>query len=123
MQYISFYKDRLPFKPKSNVVIYFDVMGIGMKLYYHVLNRFYDRIVDEFHRGGLSSVICPKSPPIWILRNSTATSIHRQARGIFYLMLTYIEMKLMKKKMMAARKFSAEFWKNASEPPFFHHPC
>ena len=38
MQHISFYKDRLPFKPKSNVVIYFDVTGIGMKLYYHVIN-------------------------------------------------------------------------------------
>lgn len=60
MQYISFYKDRLPFKPKSNVVIYFDVMGIGVKLYYHVLNRYYDRIVDEFRRGGLEFCYLPK---------------------------------------------------------------
>ena len=60
MQYISFYKDRLPFKPKSNVVIYFDVMGIGMKLYYHVLNRYYDRIVEEFRRGGLEFCFLPK---------------------------------------------------------------
>ena len=51
MQYISFYKDRLPFKPKSNVVIYFDVTGIGAKRYYHVLNEYYDRIVEEFRRG------------------------------------------------------------------------
>lgn len=60
MQYISFYKNRLPFKPKSNVVIYFDVMGIGVKLYYHVLNRYYNRIVDEFHRGGLEFCYLPK---------------------------------------------------------------
>ena len=39
MQYISFYKDRLPFKPKLNVVIYFDVTGIGMKLYYGVIDK------------------------------------------------------------------------------------
>lgn len=60
MQYISFYKDRLPFKPKSNVVIYFDVMGIGRKLYYRVLNRYYDRIVEEFRRGGLEFCYLPK---------------------------------------------------------------
>ena len=60
MQYISFYKDRLPFKPKSNVVIYFDVTGIGMKLYYHVINDYYDRIVDEFRRGGLEFCYLPK---------------------------------------------------------------
>lgn len=40
MQYISFYKDRLPFKPKSNVVIYFDVMGIGRKYYYSVIDDY-----------------------------------------------------------------------------------
>ena len=60
MQYISFYKDRLPFKPKSNVVIYFDVMGIGMKLYYDVLDQHYDHIVDEFRRGGLEFCYLPK---------------------------------------------------------------
>lgn len=60
MQYIRFYKDRLPFKPKSNVVIYFDVIGIGMKLYYRVLNRYYDRIVEEFRRGGLEFCYLPK---------------------------------------------------------------
>ena len=60
MQYISFYKDRLPFKPKSNVVIYFDVTGIGMKRYYHVLNEYYDRIVEEFRRGGMEFCFLPK---------------------------------------------------------------
>ena len=60
MQYISFYKDRLPFKPKSNVVIYFDVTGIGAKRYYHVLNEYYDRIVEEFRRGGLEFCFLPK---------------------------------------------------------------
>ena len=45
MQYISFYKDRLPFKPKSNVVIYFDVMGVGRKFYYGAIEENYDRIV------------------------------------------------------------------------------
>lgn len=60
MQYISFYKDRLPFKPNTNVVIYFDVTGIGMKRYYHVINRYYERIVDEFQRGGLEFCFLPK---------------------------------------------------------------
>jgi hypothetical protein len=60
MQYISFYKDRLPFKPKSNVVIYFDVTGIGQKLYYGVIDRYYERIVDEFRRGGLEFCFLPK---------------------------------------------------------------
>ena len=60
MQYISFYKDRLPFKPKSNVVIYFDVTGLGMKLYSHVINEYYDRIVREFRRGGLEFCYLPK---------------------------------------------------------------
>ena len=53
MQYISFYKDRLPFKPKTNVVIYFDVMGVGRKYYSWVIEENYDRIVREFRRGGL----------------------------------------------------------------------
>lgn len=60
MQYISFYKDRLPFKPKSNVVIYFDVTGIGRKLYYGVIDRYYDRIVEEFRRGGLEFCFLPR---------------------------------------------------------------
>ena len=60
MQYISFYKDRLPFKPKSNVVIYFDVTGIGRKLYYGVIDRYYDRIVGEFRRGGLEFCFLPR---------------------------------------------------------------
>lgn len=60
MQYISFYKDRLPFKPKSNVVIYFDVTGIGRKLYYEVIDRYYDRIVEEFRRGGLEFCFLPR---------------------------------------------------------------
>ena len=42
MQYISFYKDRLPFKPKTNVVIYFDAMNIGVKKYYYILSEHYD---------------------------------------------------------------------------------
>ena len=60
MKYISFYKDRLPFKPKSNVVIYFDVTGIGMKRYYDVLYDYYDSIVEEFRRGGLEFCFLPK---------------------------------------------------------------
>ena len=60
MQYISFYKDCLPFKPKSNVVIYFDVMGIGVKRYYHVFNEYYDRIVEAFRRGGLEFCFLPR---------------------------------------------------------------
>jgi hypothetical protein len=60
MQYISFYKNRLPFKPKTNVVIYFDVTGIGMKRYYSVINEYYDRIVEEFRRGGLEFCFLPR---------------------------------------------------------------
>ena len=56
MQYISFYKDRLPFKPKSNVVIYFDAMGIEKKKqepYYELIDGWYDEVVGEIQRGGL----------------------------------------------------------------------
>ena len=60
MQYISFYKDRLPFKPKSNVVIYFDVMGLGRKHYYFVIDEYYDQIVREFRRGGLEFCFLPR---------------------------------------------------------------
>lgn len=60
MQYISFYKDRLPFKPKSNVVIYFDVMGVGRKYYTWVIERYYKLIVSEFRRGGLEFCYLPK---------------------------------------------------------------
>jgi hypothetical protein len=60
MQYISFYKDRLPFKPKSNVVIYFDVMGVGRKYYTWVIERYYRLIVNEFRRGGLEFCYLPK---------------------------------------------------------------
>ena len=60
MQYISFYKNRLPFKPQTNVIIYFDVTGIGMKRYYSVINEYYDRIVEEFRRGGLEFCFLPK---------------------------------------------------------------
>ena len=60
MQYISFYKDRLPFKPKSNVVIYFDVTGIGQKLYYGIISEYYDLMVEEFHRGGLEFCFLPR---------------------------------------------------------------
>ena len=54
MQHISFYKDRLPFKPKSNVVIYFDVTGIGAKRYYHVLNEYGHR--DSFSSQALQTL-------------------------------------------------------------------
>ena len=57
MQYISFYKDRLPFKPKTNVVIYFDVMDLGAKKYYHVLYDFYDVLVEEFSHSRDSDLL------------------------------------------------------------------
>ncbi len=60
MQHLRFYKSKLPFTPRANVVIYFDVTGIGHKLYYHVLNRYYELIVLEFHRGGLEFCYLPK---------------------------------------------------------------
>ena len=60
MQHLRFYKEKLPFKPRTNVVIYFDVTGIGHKLYYDVLNRYYERIVSEFLRGGLEFCYLPK---------------------------------------------------------------
>lgn len=60
MQYICFYKDRLPFKPKSNVVIYFDVMGVGRKYYSWLIERYYKQIVNEFRHGGLEFCYLPK---------------------------------------------------------------
>lgn len=42
MQHISFYKDRLPFHPRSNVVIYFDVTGISAKRYYDLIITHYE---------------------------------------------------------------------------------
>ena len=61
MQYIRFYKNRLPFKPKSNVVIYFDAMGIIDK---HrpsvVIDNCYDEIMQEFRRGGLEFCFLPR---------------------------------------------------------------
>ncbi|MBQ6749325.1 MAG: hypothetical protein IJR02_00980 [Bacteroidaceae bacterium] len=60
MQYISFYKERLPFKPKTNVVIYFDVTGISRKLYYDALYQHYKYIESKFHSGGLEFCFLPK---------------------------------------------------------------
>lgn len=60
MQYISFYKSRLPFKPKSNVVIYFDLMGVGMKFHQGIITKYYERIVEEFRYGGLEFCFLPK---------------------------------------------------------------
>jgi hypothetical protein len=60
MQYISFYKDRLPFKPKTNVVIYFDAMDIGVKKYYEILYEDYDMLVETFRRGGLEFCFLPR---------------------------------------------------------------
>jgi len=60
MQYISFYKDRLPFKPKTNVVIYFDAMDIGVKKYYEILYEHYDMLVETFRRGGLEFCFLPR---------------------------------------------------------------
>ena len=72
MQYISFYKERLPFKPKTNVVIYFDVMGVGMKLFYDALYVHYESIVSEFRRGGLEFCFLPK-----IARDMDLAKIYR----------------------------------------------
>lgn len=60
MQYISFYKDRLPFKPKTNVVIYFDAMNIGVKKYSEILYEDYDMLVETFRRGGLEFCFLPR---------------------------------------------------------------
>lgn len=72
MQYISFYKDRLPFKPRTNVVIYFDVTGIGQKFFYNTLYRHYEPIVNEFRRGGLEFCFLPK-----IARDMDLAKIYR----------------------------------------------
>ena len=60
MQHISFYKDRLPFHPRSNVVIYFDVTGISAKRYYNLIITHYELIEAEFRRGGLEFCFLPK---------------------------------------------------------------
>jgi hypothetical protein len=59
MQYISFYKNRLPFKPKTNVVIYFDAMDIGVKKYYEILYEHYNMLVEAFRHGGLEFCFLP----------------------------------------------------------------
>lgn len=60
MQSISFYKDRLPFKPKSDVVIFFDVTGAGKTQFYPFLEDIYDVVVDLFRRAGLEFCFLPK---------------------------------------------------------------
>lgn len=63
MQYIRFYKDRLPFKPKSNVVIYFDAMGRVVKKearYYDIFLDYYEAYAEEFQRGGLEFCFLPR---------------------------------------------------------------
>lgn len=72
MQYISFYKDRLPFKPRTNVVIYFDVTGMGQKFFYNTLYRHYESIVSAFRRGGLEFCFLPK-----IARDMDLAKIYR----------------------------------------------
>ena len=61
MQYISFYKDRLPFKPRKNIVLYFDVTGIGIKRYYWIFHDYYYHIVEEFRCNGLGFCFLPKT--------------------------------------------------------------
>ncbi|MBO4673209.1 MAG: hypothetical protein J5616_02550 [Bacteroidaceae bacterium] len=63
MQYIRFYKDRLPFKPKSNVVIYFDVVSINRKHRPSLVideDEVYDVIKEMFQRGGLELCFLPR---------------------------------------------------------------
>lgn len=60
MEYISFYKNRLPFTPRTNMVIYFDVMGISQKLFGRALDKYYEYIVSEFHRGSLEFCFLPR---------------------------------------------------------------
>ena len=75
MQYISFYKDKLPFKPRTNVVIYFDVMDISVKqkhLCHAQLNEHYESIVSAFRHGGLEFCFLPK-----IARDMDLAKIYR----------------------------------------------
>ena len=60
MQHISFYKDRLPFKPRTNLVIYFDAFGIKMKRYYGIIDEYYEEIRSEFGKGGLEFLYLPR---------------------------------------------------------------
>jgi len=76
MHYISFYKSRLPFKPKSNVVIYFDVMGVGRKHYSWVIEENYDWIVNEFRRGELEFCYLPQIAHDMDLEKSEPTKMH-----------------------------------------------
>ena len=78
MQYISFYKNRLPFKPKTNVVIYFDVMSIHRKHRpYVVIDEVYDVIEEMFRRGGLELCFLPR-----IANRMELDKIYRLARTI-----------------------------------------
>lgn len=62
MSYIHFDRLRTPFRPNVRQVIYFDVTGIGQKMFYSVFNdnRRYNRIKQMFSEAGLEFVYLPR---------------------------------------------------------------
>lgn len=63
MKYLRFYKNRLPFKPTTSQVIYFDESAISIKLG-HPVARFVDSnyafIYNSFRRAGLEFCFLPR---------------------------------------------------------------
>jgi len=60
MEYIRFNKLRTPFQPNVRQVIYFDVFGIGQKVFLHLMGEGYSRLRQLFRDAGLEFVYLPK---------------------------------------------------------------
>lgn len=60
MSYIHFDRYKTPFRPSVRQVIYFDVTGVGLKMFYHLFSDGYGRIRQLFKDAGLEFVFLPK---------------------------------------------------------------
>lgn len=60
MSYIHFDRFKTPFRPNVRQVIYFDVTGVGQKMFFHVFGDGYSRIRQLFKDAGLEFVFLPK---------------------------------------------------------------
>lgn len=60
MAYIHFDRYKTPFRPNVRQVIYFDVTGVGQKMFFHVFGDGYSRIRQLFNDAGLEFVFLPK---------------------------------------------------------------
>lgn len=60
MSYIHFDRFKTPFQPNVRQVIYFDVMGVGLKMFYHLFSDGYGHVRQLFKDAGLEFVFLPK---------------------------------------------------------------